>query len=294
MRPRLAAFPKCFIDDLCVHHSMTLVQWIDMASTLGIDGLEFYSGFVEDTPAALGAARDRLKKHGLAMPMLCCSPDFTQPDLMLLQKEIDREKRMIELTAFFGGRFCRVLSGQRRPEVTREAGVAQVVRVIRSLLPFAQEHNVVLTLENHYKDNYWVYPEFAQKMDVFVEIVDAIDSPWFGVNFDPSNAILAGDDPLVLLERVKHRVVSMHASDRFLKSGTLEDLRREEDTAGYAARLSHGVIGQGMNDYDRIFAILQGAGFNSWISIEDGMNGMEDLRESVRFLKAKIERHFQG
>jgi sugar phosphate isomerase/epimerase len=54
------------------------------------------------------------------------------------------------------------------------------------------------------------------------------------------------------------------------------------------------VIGQGMNDYDRIFAILQGAGFNSWISIEDGMNGMEDLRESVRFLKAKIERHFPG
>lgn len=294
MKPSLAAFPKCFIDDLCVHHTMTLVQWIDMASTLGIDGLEFYSGFVEDTPTALGAARDRLKKHGLAMPMLCCSPDFTQPDPKLLQKEIEREKRMIELTAFFGGRFCRVLSGQRRPEVTREAGVAQVVRVIRSLLPFAQEHNVVLTLENHYKDNYWVYPEFAQKMDVFVEIVEAIDSPWFGVNFDPSNAILAGDDPLVLLERVKHRVVSMHASDRFLKSGTLEDLRREEDTAGYAARLSHGVIGQGMNDYDRIFAILQGAGFNSWISIEDGMNGMEDLRESVRFLKAKIERHFPG
>ena len=292
MKPSLAAFPKCFIDDLCVHHTMTLVQWIDMASTLGIDGLEFYSGFVEDTPAALGAAQDRLKKHGFAMPMLCCSPDFTQPDPKLLQKEIEREKRMIELTAFFGGRFCRVLSGQRRPEVTREAGVAQVVRVIRSLLPFAQEHNVVLTLENHYKDNYWVYPEFAQKMDVFVEIVEAIDSPWFGVNFDPSNAILAGDDPLVLLERVKHRVVSMHASDRFLKSGTLEDLRREEDTAGYAARLSHGVIGQGMNDYDRIFAILQGAGFNSWISIEDGMNGMEDLRESVRFLKAKIERHF--
>jgi sugar phosphate isomerase/epimerase len=293
MRPRLAAFPKCYMDDLCVHHTMTLAQWIDLAATLGIDGLEFYSGFVEDTPASLFAVRERLGKHGLLMPMLCCSPDFTQPDPALLEKEIEREKRMIEITAFFGGRFCRVLSGQRRPEVTRAAGVAQVVRVIRSLLPFAQEHNVVLTLENHYKDNYWTYPEFAQKMDVFVEIVDAIESPWFGVNFDPSNTILAGEDPLVLLERVKRRVVSMHASDRFLKSGTLEDLRREEEgAAGYAARLSHGVIGKGMNDYDRIFQILSGVGFSSWISIEDGMNGMDDLRESVRFLKAKIERHF--
>jgi hypothetical protein len=35
-------------------------------------------------------------------------------------------------------------------------------------------------------------------------------------------------------------------------------------------------------------------GFDSWISIEDGMNGIDDLRESVRFLEAKIELHFGG
>jgi sugar phosphate isomerase/epimerase len=84
----------------------------------------------------------------------------------------------------------------------------------------------------------------------------------------------------------------MHASDRFLKTGTIEDLRKEEDSIGYASRLSHGVIGQGMNDYDKIFSILNSVGFKSWISIEDGMNGMDDLRESVRFLKEKIDQHF--
>ena len=292
MRPRLAAFPKCFLDELCVARTMPLARWIELASTLGIDGLEFYSGFIEDTPAALDATRADLARRGLAMPMLCCSPDFTQPDPALLQAEIDRERRMIELTAYFGGRFCRVLSGQRRPGLSREAGVAQVVRVIRGLLPFAERHRVILTMENHYKDNYWQYPEFAQKGDVFAEIVDQIESPWFGVNYDPSNAILAGEDPLELLERVKTRVVSMHASDRFLTSGTLEDLRREEDSVGYARRLSHGVIGRGLNDYDRIFSTLASVGFASWISIEDGMNGMEDLRASVRFLREKIDRHF--
>jgi sugar phosphate isomerase/epimerase len=97
---------------------------------------------------------------------------------------------MIEITAFFGGRFCRVLSGQRRPEISRENGIAQVVRVIKSLLPFAQKHGVVLNMENHYKDNYWQYPEFAQKMDVFCAIVERIESPWFGVNYDPSNTRL--------------------------------------------------------------------------------------------------------
>jgi sugar phosphate isomerase/epimerase len=147
-------------------------------------------------------------------------------------------------------------------------------------------------MENHYKDNYWQYPEFAQKMDVFAAIISEIDSPWFGVNYDPSNAFLAGEDRVELLERVKHRVVSMHASDRYLNAGTLDDLRREENSAGYAARLSHGIIGRGLNDYDRILATLNSVGFNSWISIEDGMNGIEDLRESVRFLKTKINLHF--
>jgi len=291
MKPRLAAFPKCYMDELCVQHTMAVTDWIELAATLGLDGLEFYSGFLNEGQPLL-QIKEALAGHNLAMPMLCCSPDFTEPDPERLQKEIEREQRMIELTAYFGGRFCRVLSGQRRPGLAREDGVAQVVRVITSLLPFAEAHGVVLTMENHYKDNYWQYPEFAQKMEVFLDIVEQIDSPWFGVNYDPSNTILAGEDPLLLLERVKHRVVTMHASDRFLKYGTIEDLRKEETSVGYASRLSHGVIGRGMNDYDRIFSTLASVGFASWISIEDGENGMDELRESVKFLRAKIDQHF--
>jgi sugar phosphate isomerase/epimerase len=292
VKPKLAAFPKCFMDQLCVGQTMTLFQWIELAATLGVDGLEFYSGFLRDDPIFLHEVKTTLARHRLAMPMLCCSPDFTQPDPVLLQAEVEREKRMIELTAYFGGRYCRVLSGQRRPGLDREDGIAQVVRVIKGLLPFAEKHCVVLTMENHYKDNYWEYPEFAQKMDVFIEIVDQIESAWFGVNFDPSNALLAGEEPLVLLERVKERVVTMHASDRFLRCGTIDDLRREENSAGYAARLAHGVIGRGLNDYDAIFAALRSVGFHSWISIEDGVNGIEELRESANFLRSKIDLHF--
>jgi sugar phosphate isomerase/epimerase len=293
MSPRLAAFPKCFMDQLCVDRSMTLFDWIELSSTLGVDGLEFYSGFLEDDVQFLSNVKNALERHHLAMPMLCCSPDFTQTDPRALDREIRRERRMIEITAFLGGRFCRVLSGQRRPELTRERGIAQVVRVIKGLLPIAKKHGVVLSMENHYKDNYWMYPEFAQKSDVFVEIVEQIDSPWFGVNFDPSNAILAGEDPLALLEQVKHRVVTMHASDRYLKNGTIEDLRKEEDSVGYASRLSHGAIGRGLNDYDKILSTLHSVGFDSWISIEDGLDGMDQLRESVHFLKGKIALYFK-
>jgi sugar phosphate isomerase/epimerase len=193
---------------------------------------------------------------------------------------------MIDVTLSLGGKFCRVLSGQRRPEISRAEGVRLVVESIGEMLEYAAQRGIVLALENHYKDNYWKYPEFAQHTDVFLEIVSQIDSPWFGVQFDPSNTLVAGEDPLDLLEQIKSRVVTMHASDRHLMPGhTLEDLKKAEGSIGYVSFLAHGVIGKGMNDYPRIFQILKEAGFQGWVSIEDGMNGLEEIRASAEFLR---------
>jgi sugar phosphate isomerase/epimerase len=291
--PRLSVFPKCYMDALCVTKTMTLFEWIELASTLDVEGVEMYPGFFESfEPAYLARVKAHLDRFGLEAPMMCASPDFTQPDAAARRAEVEREKQMIGVTATLGGRFCRVLSGQRREEVSRADGVRWSVECITALLETAASHNVVLNIENHYKDGYWRYPEFAQRLDVFLEIIGQIDSPWFGVNYDPSNAIVAGDDPLKVLAAVKHRVVSMHASDRYLTSGTIEDLAKQDGSAGYAKNLSHGVIGKGLNDYDAIFRTLRERGFDGWISIEDGENGMDELRESVRFLRAKMAEHF--
>lgn len=275
------------MDQLVVERSMSLFDWIAMAADLPVDGLELYDGFLASTePAYLERVRKALDERRFSMPMMCFSPDFTQPSPEERRGEVERAQRMIDVTAAMGGRFCRVLSGQRRPEVSRQQGIQWVVESIRALLDHAARKNVVLSIENHYKDNYWKYPEFAQKREVYLEILNRIDSPWFGAQYDPSNALLAGEDPIELLEAVKHRVVTMHASDRFLKPGHgLEELRRVEDSVGYAAILSHGVVGKGLNDYPRIFRILRGVGYQGWVSIEDGMNGLEEIRQSAEFLR---------
>ena len=70
-------------------------------------------------------------------------------------------------------------------------------------------------------------------------------------------------------------------------------MRREEGGAeGYAKRLRHGTIGKGLNNYDAIFGELKSAGFDGWVSIEDGMNGMEEMAESLAFLRRMGERYF--
>lgn len=291
--PKLAAFPKAYMDQLCIDGSMSLDGWIELAATLEIEGLELYSGMLDlQDPTGWDGYRRRAEAAGLAIPMLCCSPDFTHPDPAFRAEQVAREIGWIELCAALGGGWCRVLSGQRRPEVSRADGITYAADCIEACLPTAERLGVTLVLENHYKDNYWTFPEFAQRMDVFCELVDRIDSPYFGVNYDPSNTLLTGEDPLELLDRVAGRVVSMHASDRYLTRGTIEDLRREEDSVGYASRLAHGEIGQGLNDYDAICTRLAAVGFDGWISIEDGVDGFDQLQRSVAFCNAKIRQHF--
>ena len=291
--PKIAAFPKGFIKQL-VSGEMSIYEWIDLAAELKIDGLEFYNDFADvKDPANWPKIRRAVEATGMVIPMMCASPDFTIPDAAGRKKEVEKEIASIRMSAELDAQYCRVLSGQRRKTITREEGLGYVVDSIEACLPEAERLGITLILENHYKDDFWTEPEFAQMMDVFVELVGRIDSPWFGVNFDPSNAIAAGEEPLELLEKVKHRVVTMHASDRYLANGTIEDLRAQEGgTAGYVSFFKHGVIGKGLNDYDAIFATLKSVGFDGWISIEDGVDGMEQMHESAEFLKKKVKQYW--
>jgi sugar phosphate isomerase/epimerase len=280
MPVRLSAFPKCYLDEIAGRRTMTVFEWIAMARQLDADGLEMYEGFFTSLePGYLDTVGDAIRAAGFAMPMMCCSPDFTNPDADARRRAVEHEIRMIQATRRLGGpgAVCRVLSGQRYPQVERAQGLDWVVECIEAVLPAARENEIVLGLENHYKDGFWQYPEFAQKKDVFLELLSRIpERRYFGVQYDPSNAIVAEDDPVALLRDVADRVVSMHASDRYMVG---EELR-------------HGVTGKGLNDYDAIFRILAEAGYSGWISIEDGMNGMEEMAESLAFLRSMSARYF--
>ncbi|MBV8828539.1 MAG: sugar phosphate isomerase/epimerase [Acidobacteriaceae bacterium] len=293
---KVSAFPKCYLEEISTGRR-TVFEWIEMATALDADGLEMYTGFFTSLRSSyVEEVGDAIHSAGFAMPMLCCSPDFTAPDADARKREIERQSAMIQVTSKLGGprAVCRVLSGQRYPEVSWEQGRDWVLEAFHAVLPVAKECDVVLGMENHYKDGFWQYPEFAQKMDRFVSIVDAMeDRQHFGVQYDPSNAIVAGEDPLALLQRVADRVVSMHASDRFLAPGaTLDELRQADGTLGYSPKLQHGVTGKGMNDYDAMFQILASHGYKGWVSIEDGMNGMEEMAESLAFLRRMSARYF--
>jgi sugar phosphate isomerase/epimerase len=278
---------------------MTVFDWVSLAKgQLDVEGLEMYDRFFTSLDRDyLLRVREAASEAGFVIPMMICAPDFTHPDPEERRRAIDYEVKMIKTAALLGGRgvVCRILSGQQRPEVSREQGVQWVIDAIKQVIPIARQHEVILGMENHYKDSQWTRPEFALRQDVFLEIVEAIEErQHFGVQYDPSNAIVAGDDPISLLEKVKDRVVSVHASDRYLKGNvTPEQVQKADPTFGYAQYMSHGVIGKGLNDYDKIFSILAESGYKGWVSVEDGVKGLDEIKESVLFLKRMRDKYYK-
>ena len=284
VQPRVSVFPKCYFDQLC-RGDLEYASWIRSAATLGAEGLEHYDGFIRGPAADVVTL---MADTGQTSSMLCFSPDFTHPDGAERARQVERQKAAIDLAVTLGTRFCRTLSGQRHQGLTRRDGVERTVEGLCRSMEYAEKRDVVLCLENHYKDGTWQYPEFAQPEDIFLEILDRVDSPRLGVQYDPSNALVGGYDPIRFLEKVLPRVVTMHASDRYLTLGaTIDELRHSDGTIGYSDKLRHGETGQGLIDYDAIFRILAGAQFSGWISVEDGMNGLEELQRSIAFLKQK-------
>jgi sugar phosphate isomerase/epimerase len=286
--PRISVFPKCYFDEL-TDGRMSFDGWIRNAATLGGEGVEHYDGFFRSlAPEDVDPIARVMAETGQMTSMICFSPDFTHPDPKERRRQVERQKAAIDLTVRLGARHCRTLSGQRHEGLTRADGIARALDGIRRSLDHAERRGVVLCMENHYKDGTWRHPEFAQPEEVFLEIVEQIDSAFFGVQYDPSNAWIGGYDPIRFLKKVRHRVVTMHASDRSLAPGaTMEDLRRSDGATGYAAALRHGEVGRGVIDYDAVFRLLAEVGFDGWISIEDGVNGLDEIRRSVDFLKAK-------
>lgn len=276
-QPRISVFPKCYFDRL-VRGEMDYAAWIRSAATIGAEGIEHYDGFFRSYRAAdVDPIVTLMDDTGQVSSMLCFSPDFTHPDADERARQVERQRAAIDLAVRLGTRFCRTLSGQARPGLTRQDGMAWTIEALRRSLDYAERRDVILCLENHYKDGTWQYAEFAQPQDIYLEILDRVDSPHLGVQYDPSNALVGGYDHLGFLEKVVPRVVTVHASDRYFAGGELK----------------HGETGKGQIDYDAVFSILSRARFAGWISVEDGMNGLDEMERSVSFLKRKRSEYYK-
>jgi sugar phosphate isomerase/epimerase len=134
---------------------------------------------------------------------------------------------------------------------------------IRELLPYLEEYDLILVLENH--------GEHATGQ-IIKEIVNLVGSPRVLVNYDTANVIYyAGVDPLVDIPTCVDKIGYLHIKD---KIGGLQEW-------------NFPALGKGHVDFPGIFALLDKAQNNSPMSIEieftkDGPKDLTEVNQAVR------------
>ena len=132
------------------------------------------------------------------------------------------------------------------PGYKTDDAFAWCIDSIEKCLPHAAKAGVVLALENHWG--------LTTDPKAVVRIVDAIKSPWLGVNMDTGNYV---DDPYSQMEILAPKATIVQAKTYY------------GGGVWYTLDL----------DYPRIARILDKAGFKGWVSLE--MEGKEPAATAV-------------
>lgn len=275
MKPFLSWNPIRFLDAILDHHTMTVEDEMRLAREFGLDWIEFHHALVPMDLEEARTFRRVLDRHHLRVSMLTAAPDFTHPDPAERERQLEEMRRKCEVAEVIGARCLRGTVGCVHEGLTLEQGARNSAECLQRLADYAAAKNVTVVTENHYKDRRWTKEDFGWKTEGFLAVFDRLQDTPVMVNFDFSNQIMTGGDPVAVLEVVKHKVAHCHANDR--KPGSYQ----------------HTVLGEGDCDIDAIFRILREVNYAGPISYEDGNAlGDEGTRRGFAILREMIGRYW--
>ena len=275
-RPRLSWNPIRFVPSFVAEGRPTIEEWLALAHDFGLPCVEVYYGFLPSKePEAIRQVRRVLDRYELCVSMYTCASDFAHPDPAERERQLTHMIEEVERARVLQAPVVRVTTGCRHEGVPRDQALRWAAEGLTRLAEQTASSGVRLGLENHYQDRLWTAPDVVFHTAEFLELLGMLRDTPLGVNFDCSNQLMTGDDPMRVLEVVKHRVCHVHASDR------------------QPGRYAHSVIGEGSVQFDPILACLAGIGYAGCISLEDGNpEGDEGTRRAIAFMQRKIEEHW--
>lgn len=249
--------------------AVTIADWAQMAKKIGLSYIDVPNwAFQSHTPVYLNRLKTELQCMGMRLAMVGAYPDFTNPDPLQRERELDYLKRDIALSSQMGARYLRVTDGQAHPGVSREQGVSWALEGLAKAAQSAKQYGVQLAFENHGHPSAWIYDDFSHPVSIFLELAEALQGTGVGVNFDSGNATGCGVDALWLLKQVYGSVVSLHISD------TASNITTQ-----------HTALGGGASPIGEILAYLKKNNYQGWFSIEeDSNNGMDGIYQSVAYV----------
>lgn len=160
--------------------SIDLFQFIDFCADHGCQGTELTSYYfpAEFTDAFLL----KLKRHafirGIGISGTAVGNTFTLPPGEKRSQEIASVKKWVDYAQLMGAPHIRVFAGNAQG-VSKDQAKRLAIDALQECCEYAATKGVMLGLENH--------GGIVAEADDLLEIVRAVNSPWFGINLDTGN-----------------------------------------------------------------------------------------------------------
>lgn len=254
---------------------ISLKRWAKDAKKVGLDGIDVSMAFFKNhTPTYLSTVKKEIEEAGLPIIMATTYPDFTHPDTVQREREMEYLRRDIALCSELGVMYLRVLAGQAHPKMGIDEGTALAIEGLKQSAKIADKYGLKLLYEDHAKPGAWHYIDFSFPPSIFLNISEGIKDTSIGINFDTGNIVAYGEAPLQILEKVLPNVETIHVSD-MKRSG----------------EFSPTLIGTGVVPFKEIFSYLKSKGFDKWLCIEEASyTGMDGIKKAVDFVRETWEK----
>lgn len=174
---------------------MDMLGFINYAAKLDLDAAELTGYFMPYplTDEALNELKLRSHMLGLDISGGAIGNNFTNaPSSAAGREQLKDVRYWIDRYATLGAPVIRVFGGKPATGISEAKAVENIIANMKIACDYAGERGVILGMENH---------DFLIDIDRMLPIVEAVDSPWFGVNFDSGN-IAQTNDPYKELKRI--------------------------------------------------------------------------------------------
>ncbi len=237
--------------------------WVHLGRELLSEAGYYQSVSLLDDPYRIKRACEKagVKLSGLSSHTPLCKPDIS----------LDYLKQAIRFAAECGAPVVNTDEGPKPPWTTEEEDFVLMRYVLKEASMMAEPRGILIGLEPH--QQYSKTPEGLDK------IYNLVDSPVIGINFDTGNSYLCGQDPIAWLERVRDRLVHIHAKDISIQQSEAERGKVTGTPAGCAC-------GDGVVDWKRVVEICKAAPRDIVLSVECGT--IEQAERSIKYLKSLL------
>ena len=245
------------------HHDKPFAWGVAKAAEIGYEYIEpmvhigrellseagyFHSVSMYDDPLWV---RELCEKHNIKLSGLSSHTPLCKPEI-----SVEYLKMAIRWAAYAGAPVVNTDEGPKPLWTTKEMDFMLMKYTLTEASMVAERHGIKIGLEPH--------QQYSKTPDGLDSIYDLVDSLAIGINYDTGNSYLAGgSDPYEWLERVKDRLVHLHAKDISLQQGEAERGKVTGTPVGCAC-------GEGVVDWKRVIDIVNDLDRDIVFSVECG------------------------